>query len=244
MPPKPPLNWGTLLPPSFLLPSATRVLPTYVSSGHRGTPPSYTSTRTIKSTTDPRPSRFNYQHGAAALESTSTAALARKLPTTPLRTGVLAIKKGMTAMFDPETGKRSACTVLQLDRNVVLAHKTKDKHGYWAVQIGAGSKQVGNVTKPMLGHFAEAGVAPCRWVGEFRVSGEDGLKVGVGEVLGAGWFREGDWVDAKGVGKGKGFAGVSLKSPSFLLSVCLGLGFPGWVLVWRVENVALLTLML
>lgn len=72
------------------------------------------------------------------------------------------------------------------------------------------------MTRPMLGHFAGAGVAPKRWVAEFRVKGEEGLQVGVGESVGAGWFREGQWVDVRGVGRGMGFAGVSFSSSSYI----------------------------
>lgn len=115
----------------------------------------------------------------------------------------------MTALYDPTTGKRTACTVLQLDRNEVVAHKTREKNGYWAVQIGAGQKEARNVTKPMLGHFAGAGVSPKRWVAEFKVRGREGLGVRVGEGIGAGWFVEGGWVDVKGISRGMGFAGVS-----------------------------------
>jgi large subunit ribosomal protein L3 len=116
----------------------------------------------------------------------------------------------MTAIYDPATGKRTACTVLQLDRNEVVAHKTREKNGYWAVQIGAGQREARNVTKPMLGHFAGAGVTPKRWVAEFKVKGEEGLGVGVGEMLTAGWFGVGGWVDVRGISRGMGFEGVSL----------------------------------
>lgn len=115
----------------------------------------------------------------------------------------------MTALFDPTTGVRTACTVLQLDRNEIVAHKTRQKNGYWAVQVGAGAKQLRNVSKAMLGHFATAGVGAKRWVGEFRVKGEEGLGVRVGERVGAGWFKVGQWVDVKGVCRGMGFEGVS-----------------------------------
>jgi large subunit ribosomal protein L3 len=114
----------------------------------------------------------------------------------------------MTAIYDPSTGKRTACTVLQLDRNEVIAHKTRDRNGYWAVQIGAGQREPRNVSKPMLGHFAGAKVSPKRWVAEFRVKGKDGLQVGVGEGVGAGWFTQGQWVDVKAISRGMGFAGV------------------------------------
>lgn len=99
------------------------------------------------------------------------------------------------------------CTVLQLDRNEVVAHKTRDKNGYWAVQIGAGSKQAYNVSRPMLGHFAAAGVSPKRWVSEFKVKDRAGLGVNIGEELKAGWFNIGQFVDVRGVSRGMGFAG-------------------------------------
>jgi large subunit ribosomal protein L3 len=115
----------------------------------------------------------------------------------------------MTSVYEPATGKRTACTVLQLDRNEVVAHKTREKNGYWAVQIGAGQREARNVSKPMLGHFAGAQVSPKRWVAEFKVKGLDGLQVGVGTMVGAEWFNVGQWVDVKGISRGMGFEGVS-----------------------------------
>lgn len=113
-------------------------------------------------------------------------------------------------MYDPDTGKRTACTVLQFDRNEVVAHKTRQVHGYYAVQIGAGSKKAENVTRPMLGHFATAKVSPKRWIMEFQVRGPEGLQLQVGESLGAGWFNEGQFVDVRGMSRGMGFAGVRI----------------------------------
>lgn len=124
-------------------------------------------------------------------------------------------------MYDPTTGKRTACTVLQFDRNTVIAHKTREKNGYWAVQIGAGQREARNVTKPMLGHFAQAQVSPKRWVAEFKVKGEDGLQVPVGEEVGASWFSEGQWVDVKGISRGMGFAGVSFCSNYVYMSIAV-----------------------
>ncbi|KAF2745612.1 mitochondrial 54S ribosomal protein YmL9 [Sporormia fimetaria CBS 119925] len=207
MPPKAPLPWGQL-PSTALLPART-LLPSLALSPTTTTL-AYTPIRTVmrfKKSIDPKSSRFNHRHNAGPLESTTTAALARKQVTTPLRTGLFGVKRGMSSVYDPETGKREACTVLQFDRNEVVAHKTRNKNGYWAVQIGAGAKDPGNVTRPLLGHFAAAGVSAKRWVGEFRVAGKEGLKVEVGEGLGASWFSEGQYVDVRGVSKGKGFAG-------------------------------------
>jgi hypothetical protein len=33
-------------------------------------------------------------------------------------------------IYDPESGKRIPCTVLQLDRVEVISHKTRERHGY------------------------------------------------------------------------------------------------------------------
>jgi large subunit ribosomal protein L3 len=113
----------------------------------------------------------------------------------------------MTAIFDQGTGQRIPCTILQLDRVQVIAHKTKDTHGYYAVQIGAGWKHHTNVAKSLLGHYAGQGVSPKRHVYEFRVKEESGL-LPVGQLVEADWFQEGQYVDARSNTKGKGFAGV------------------------------------
>ncbi|KAH6639502.1 mitochondrial 54S ribosomal protein YmL9 [Boeremia exigua] len=203
MPPQVPLNWGSLP----LLPSAIRSLVPLVQ--HNGATPalSYTSTRGIKSTFGPKKDRFAHRHGKPALNSTSTAALERKAHSTPLRTGLLALKRGMTALYDQETGRRTPCTVLQVDRNEVVALKTREKNGYWAVQIGAGQKEPRNVTRPLLGHFAQAGVSPKRHLAEFKVKDGSGLGLSVGESVGANWFAPGHWVDVRAISRGMGFAG-------------------------------------
>lgn len=126
--------------------------------------------------------------------------------TLPLRSGLMAIKKGMTAIYD-DNGTRIPCTVLQLDRNQVVFHKTEKEHGYYAVCVGAGNVHPKNVTKPMLGHFSVQGVGPKRHLHEFRVRDESGL-IPIGQVLTADWFLTGQFVDTRSNCKGKGFAGV------------------------------------
>ncbi|KAL1952499.1 hypothetical protein VTO42DRAFT_5180 [Malbranchea cinnamomea] len=161
----------------------------------------------IKSLSHPRPNRFNIGPDLPVLASQPSAAHERKAATTPLRTGALAIKKGMTAVYDTETGKRTPCTILQLDRVQVISHKTRQIHGYFAVQVGAGWKHESNVTKPMLGHFAKHKVPPKRYVHEFRVRDESGL-LELGQVIQADWFQPGQYVDARSNTRGMGFAGV------------------------------------
>ena len=185
------LSQSLQLTPPFLVP---RLFPSHVSSCG------------IRSLTPPRPNRFNRSQDLPLLESTTAAALKRKEYMMPLRTGALGYKKGMTAIYDPETGRRHACTVVQMDRVQVVAHKTRQRNGYFAVQVGCGWKHPSNVTRPQLGHFAEHGVSPKRHLVEFKVRDENGL-LGVGEMIGASWFQEGQFVDARANCRGMGFAG-------------------------------------
>lgn len=101
------------------------------------------------------------------------------------------------------------CTVSQV--------KSKDKDGYWAVQLAFGKKKVKSLSNPIKGHLksilkdlpAQAGgsqIGP-RFLREVRLSEESELKVGdvvkLDDVL-----KEGDVVTVTSTSKGKGFAGV------------------------------------
>ena len=121
-----------------------------------------------------------------------------------MRTGVLAKKLGMTRFFD-EAGAHVPVTVLSLDGCQVTAHKTAEKDGYVALQLGAGAKKAKNTSQAMRGHFAKALVEPKRVVGEFRVT-EDNL-IEIGAELSAEHFVPGQKVDIQGTTIGKGFAG-------------------------------------
>lgn len=201
MAPKLPTSWAQL-PASFLLPEA--FLPVIAKRGIRyGW---YTGTGKSGTTRGVKPLNYNMGPGLPVLEQSPQAALVRKDYTLPLRTGVLAVKKGMTAMYDAETGVRTPCTVLQLDRVEVVAHKTVDTHGYFAVQMGAGWKHPSNVTRPLLGHFAQAEVSPKRFLAEFRVKNEKGL-LPIGSFMGPEWFSEGQYVDTRSDCRGMGFEG-------------------------------------
>jgi large subunit ribosomal protein L3 len=88
----------------------------------------------------------------------------------------------------------------------VLAHRTVEKDGYAAVQLGAGTRKPKNLTKAVRGQFAVAKVEPKRKVVEFRVPA-DGL-IPVGAEITADHFVTGQFVDATGTSTGKGFAGA------------------------------------
>ncbi len=122
-----------------------------------------------------------------------------------MRTGLIAKKLGMTRVFN-DRGHHVPVTVLQLDGCQVVAQRTEEKDGYTALQLGAGSRKVKNVSKAQRGHFAKAEVEPKAKIAEFRV-GADGM-VDVGAELTADHFVAGQRVDVVGTSKGKGFAGA------------------------------------
>src|SRR3972149_8278022 len=121
-----------------------------------------------------------------------------------MRSGVIAQKVGMTRVFS-ETGEHVPVTVLQLAQCQVVAHRTKDKNGYVALQLGAGPRRPNNMNKADRGYFGKAKVEPRRKLAEFRVS-EDALIPGGAEIT-ADHFVEGQLVEVCGISIGKGIAG-------------------------------------
>ncbi len=119
--------------------------------------------------------------------------------------GLIGKKVGMTSVFD-EDGKNIPCTVLQAGPCVVTQIKTKEKDGYFAVQLGFDEKKEKHTTQAEQGHFRKAGTTPKRKLIEFNGFAEDQVKMG--EVLTAELFRPDNWVDVRGWSKGKGFQGV------------------------------------
>lgn len=122
-----------------------------------------------------------------------------------MRSGVIAQKIGMTRVFTA-AGEHVPVTVLKLDGCQVVAHRTKDRNGYTAVQLGAGRAKVKNVSKAERGRFAVATVEPKMKLAEFRV-GEDAL-LPIGAEITADHFIAGQFVDVTGTSTGKGFAGA------------------------------------
>jgi len=118
--------------------------------------------------------------------------------------GLLGKKIGMTSVFSAD-GKNVPCTVIEVGPCVVTQIKTAEKDGYEAVQLGFIEKKQKHTTAPMAGHFKKAGVAPQRHLAEFK--GFDG-EYNLGDTITVDLFSENDFVDIKGVSKGKGYQGV------------------------------------
>src|ERR1700747_474168 len=117
--------------------------------------------------------------------------------------GVIAQKVGMTGVFT-ETGDHVPVTVLKLGNCQVLGHRTTEKNGYVALQLGSGSRKTVYMPKAERGQFAVAQVEPKRDVQEFRVS-EDAL-IPVGAEIQADHFVVGQFVDVTAPSTARVFA--------------------------------------
>lgn len=119
---------------------------------------------------------------------------------------ILGEKKNMSQTFIE--GTRLAVTAVKAGPCVVTQIKSKDKDGYWAIQIGFGTKKTKNTSKPLQGHLKEVikdNKAP-RYLREIRLKSEPDFKVGdvieVKDIL-----KRGDVLAVTATSKGKGFAG-------------------------------------
>ena len=120
---------------------------------------------------------------------------------------LLCRKLGMTQIFD-EAGERLGVTVLEAGPNVVVQKKTPEKEGYAALQLGFGERRRVTMTRPVLGHFEKAGVAPNRYLAESRLEVAELGSFEKGQEIGAAIFEKGQRVDVTATSRGRGTQGV------------------------------------
>jgi large subunit ribosomal protein L3 len=118
--------------------------------------------------------------------------------------GLLGKKLGQTRVYDAQ-GNALSVTVVLAGPNRVLQCKTVQRDGYQAVQLGFDDQKESRVSKALIGHFKKHQGQPVKRVREFR---NFSLTVKPGDILGPTLFAVGDYVDAIGVTKGRGFEGV------------------------------------
>ena len=114
--------------------------------------------------------------------------------------GILGRKQGMTRVF-MEDGVVEPVSVVEAGPCVVTQVKTRQRHGYQAIQLGY--EEAKKLNEPEAGHLKR--VAPFRHLREFRV--DDLGDAQIGHRMDVGIFQPGDMVDVVGISKGKGFAG-------------------------------------
>ncbi|MDP6456061.1 MAG: 50S ribosomal protein L3 [Candidatus Marinimicrobia bacterium] len=120
-------------------------------------------------------------------------------------TGLIGKKMGMTRLFDKD-GRSVPVTVIEAGPCVVTQVKTEESDGYVAVQLGFEDKKEVKTNRSQAGHFKKAGVSPKRYLAEFAI--DRGRSPKTGDEYSVDMFKDGDYVQIKGVSKGKGFTGV------------------------------------
>jgi large subunit ribosomal protein L3 len=123
--------------------------------------------------------------------------------------GIIGKKIGMTTLYDSR-GRSTPCTAIEGGPCVVTQIKTLATDGYEAVQLGYADKKEKNTSKPLQGHFKKANCTPKRSLVEFRnFVGKEVQEVKLGQIIRVeDIFTVGEYVDAIGTSKGKGFQGV------------------------------------
>jgi large subunit ribosomal protein L3 len=121
--------------------------------------------------------------------------------------GLIGHKIGMTRIFTDE-GVAIPVTVLDVSANRISQIKSVELDGYFAIQVAYGTRKVNRLTRSDAGHFAKAGIEAARGLHEFIVPSEILADCKLGDVIGVDRFQANQFIDATGLSKGKGFAGV------------------------------------
>lgn len=116
--------------------------------------------------------------------------------------GLIGKKIGMTQIFD-EQGVAQPVTIIEAGPCFVTQVRNPEKDGYTAIQLGFGEVHPKRLTGGELGHLNTNGLAPMKFLREFRSK----EAANVGDKVTVEVFSVGERVDVVGTSKGKGFAG-------------------------------------
>jgi len=118
--------------------------------------------------------------------------------------GLIGKKLGMTQVFD-EGGAVHPVTLIEAGPCFVTQIRRPDRDGYLAVQLGFGEAPSKRLTGGQLGHLKRHELPALRFLREFRVREDGGIKEG--DRVTVEVFAPGDHVDVVSTSKGKGFQG-------------------------------------
>lgn len=125
---------------------------------------------------------------------------------------LIGVKIAQTQRFT-EDGKRLPVTLVKAGSCPVVQIKTKEKDGYFALQLGFGERKPKHTSKSISGHIRGANLEKApRFLREIRLEEQEANSLGqvkVGDAIKASdVFQAGDKVQVVGISKGKGYAGV------------------------------------
>ncbi len=136
-----------------------------------------------------------------------------------MKKAILGKKLGMTQIFD-ETGCMIPVTVVEAGPMTVVRNKTVERDGYAATVVAFEERRENLVNKPQKGVYAKAGVAPKKYLKEFKY--EQAYEIGA--EIKCDMFEAGDVVDVSGVTKGHGFTGAIKRWNQHRLKMTHGTG--------------------
>ena len=116
----------------------------------------------------------------------------------------------MSQIFEKEEGKVIPITIIEAGPCFITQIKTKEKDGYFAIQIGF---QKIEKTKKIKKSMKKK---PFRWLKEYKMPVQNFLKSNenkenieykIEDIISLSSFEEGDFIKVTGISKGKGFQG-------------------------------------
>ena len=119
--------------------------------------------------------------------------------------GLLAKKLGHTRVYNASGVSVPVTIVLAGPNRVIQVNTQAGKDGYNSVQLGFDDQKEQRLSKALLGHIKKHNAVAVKRIKEFRNFSKE---VKAGDVIGADLFAVGDFVDAIGTTKGRGFEGV------------------------------------
>lgn len=134
---------------------------------------------------------------------------------------ILGKKLGMTQVFSDD-GTVIPVTVVQAGPCFVAQVKTQEKDGYSSVQFAFADTKEKLLNKPLVGHLKKAGIAPKKYLKEFRLADSENYQAG--KEVKCDIFKSGDIVDVSGLTRGRGFTGNVMRWNARRLKMTHGTG--------------------
>lgn len=122
--------------------------------------------------------------------------------------GIYGRKIGCTQLFTAD-GTVLRVTVVQTGPIAVITKRTQEVDGYTALVLGFEERKAKHTNKPLAGAYKKWNASPKRVLKELRVKPEFAAKFEAGQTLKLDeLFETGQFVDAQGTSRGRGFSGV------------------------------------